>query len=264
VNVWVYANRLCFLVIQTTFFKEQQMTFRNLGNVGAVPQTRNDFTVTSSDTTDVFAFTTQGDRSINVAVTDVKGPGLTPTSGSGLRLNLYRDNGNGVFDAGDKLLRTSTKVGSNDELIGMRQPTGMYFAEVARNSVETNTVRYDFAVSATQFEPPNLIAGRSRIDEITALAFVSDTRTTDNLRFSISDNGMKIRLTGLTGNANMRVIQDLNANQIIDSGDIVRQSSNAGTSSESITVQGIGFYMLQVYQAAPGVVADGQISFELF
>jgi hypothetical protein len=253
------------------FLKEKQMAFRNLGNVGAVPQIRKSFSVSSFDTTDVFAFTVQDARSINVAVTNVAGPGLTPTSGSGLSLNLYRDNGNGVLDGADELIRTSSRVGNNDELIGIQQPTGIYFAEVARNRVETNAVLYDFAVSATRFEPPNLFASnRGNLGNLfrdeTDIGFVSDNRTTHNTEFFLgSDDGVNIRLTGLSGNANMRLIKDLDFDQVIDTNEVIRTSSNSGTSSESIlNVQGRGNYLLQIHQPFAGVKADGQLTFDHF
>jgi hypothetical protein len=247
------------------------MAFRDLGNVGSVPQIRKTFSVSSSDTTDVFAFRVQDARSINVAVTNVAGPGLTPTSGSGLRLNLYRDNGNGVLDGADELVRTSSQVGSNDELIGVQQPTGLYFAEVARNRVETNTVFYDFAVSATRFEPPNLFANnRGNLGNLfrdeTDIGFVSNNRTTHNTEFFLDSNdGVNIRLTGLTGNANMRLIKDLDFDQVIDANEVIRTLSNSGSSSESIlNVQGRGNYLLQIYQPSPGIQADGQLTFDHF
>ncbi|NJL42180.1 MAG: peptidase, partial [Leptolyngbyaceae cyanobacterium SM1_4_3] len=72
------------------------MASYNLGTLPVnSPITRNNFSVTPTQPTDVFGFRVQGARKLDVSLTDIG-------FGDDADLRLYRDNGNGIFDAGDR------------------------------------------------------------------------------------------------------------------------------------------------------------------
>lgn len=79
---------------------------------------------------------------------------------------------------------------------------------------------------------------------------LSSTDTVDSYGFSLSTfAGVNISLSGLSADADIRLIQDRNNNGIVDSGEIVGSSTGGGSSSELIAgVDQSGDYILQVYQ----------------
>ena len=84
---------------------------------------------------------------------------------------------------------------------------------------------------------------------------VGDTDIVDTYAFSVRDFGpdsiylANISLTGLSNDADIRLIEDYNSNGIVDSGEVLGSSINGGSLDESI-VMGLdgGDYFLQVYQ----------------
>ena len=75
----------------------------------------------------------------------------------------------------------------------------------------------------------------------------------DFYRFNLSArSNLNLSLSGLTANADMQVIRDVNHNGVVDPGDVVASSTLKGTASESINLQGLdkGFYFVRVNGAA--------------
>ncbi|NEO61293.1 MAG: hypothetical protein F6J98_12955 [Moorea sp. SIO4G2] len=79
--------------------------------------------------------------------------------------------------------------------------------------------------------------------------FVGNTDTTDTYEFSIGlFEVVNISLTGLSSDADLRVIQDSNNNGLVDSGEVIDTSTSSGSLSESININSAGDYFVQVYQ----------------
>lgn len=79
--------------------------------------------------------------------------------------------------------------------------------------------------------------------------YVGDYDTADTYAFSLDFyEGVDIYMTGLTADADIRLIEDRNGNGIVDSGEVVDISSNFGTFSEAVSTDISGDYLLQVYQ----------------
>ncbi|NEQ81849.1 MAG: peptidase [Moorea sp. SIO2I5] len=220
----------------------------NLGTLTSTPVTRNNFSVTPNDPQDVFEFRLNGTSNINIAVTDI-------TAGDDADLRLFRDtNLNGVFDSADQQIASSIRAGNNDDSINLAdQVTGLYFAQVERFAPgSSGSVSYDIALSTsdrsnilhTEQDFGDLSADRSRT------GFVGNTDTTDTYEFSIGlFEGVNINLTGLSSDADLRVIRDSNNNGLVDSGEVIGTSIRGGSLSESISdINLSGDYFVQVYQ----------------
>jgi len=207
--------------------------------------------VTSAEPTDVFGINLTSTSNINLALTNI-------SEGDDADLKLYKDtNGNGEFDSGDQLVPNGTsRLGGNadDSINFADQPAGLYFAEVSRYAPgSSGSVSY--RLSASTADPSNLIAIEYQLGNLSPtqdLSFpgqVGNTDTSDiyafSLGFSVDTN---ISLTGLSSDADIRVMRDINRNGIFDSNDQIVSSTYGGTTSESINLDDAGNYFLQVYQ----------------
>ncbi|NEO01783.1 MAG: peptidase [Moorea sp. SIO3I7] len=220
----------------------------NLGTLTNTPVTRNSFSVTPNDPKDVFEFRLNGTRNINIAVTDI-------SAGDDADLRLFRDsNNNGVFDSADQQIASSIRGGNNDDSINLAdQVTGLYFAQVERFARgSSGSVSYDIALSTS--DPSNILHTEQDFGNLSAdrsrTGFVGNTDTTDTYEFSIGFfEGVNINLTGLSSDADLRVIRDSNNNGLVDSGEVIRTSTRGGSLSESISdINLSGDYFVQVYQ----------------
>ncbi|MBD2677382.1 MULTISPECIES: PPC domain-containing protein [Nostoc] len=224
----------------------------NLGSIGTTPVVRNNFSLTTSDPTDVFKFQISGTKNINLSLTDI-------STGDDAELFLFRDNGNGIFDSGDQLVDFSTNSSNRDESLNNRESTGTYFAQVRRFAPgSSGTVTYDLSVSATT---PNSTAGFSNLlpkefdlgnlsGDVTRSSLINDSDTTDTYHFSLGFfEGVNIRLSGLLADADIRLVQDSNNNRIVDAGEEIARSTNGGTAADLISnINLSGDYFLQVQQ----------------
>jgi hypothetical protein len=79
----------------------------------------------------------------------------------------------------------------------------------------------------------------------------------DDFSFTLENPGnINVALTGMDGNANLELYQDVNRNRQIDSGDrLIQSSSYAGNHDEEITLanQEAGDYLIKVSQASRGI-----------
>lgn len=229
------------------------MSTYNLGTVGSTPVTRNGYNLNPSDPTEVFRFRTTGTRNLNIALTDI-------SAGDDADLTLYRDyNNNGVLDATDRRwgrIAGSARGSNNDDSINLRsQPAGNYFAEVRRYAHGSNGhLNYDFAVSSTYSRASNVLHSERDFGnlwrDVTENGWVGNSDTNDTYRFSLSTyEAANIRLTGLSADADVRVIRDGNNNGLVDNGEVVGTSARFGSASELISnIHQSGDYFVQVYQ----------------
>ncbi|MEA5506964.1 pre-peptidase C-terminal domain-containing protein [Halotia wernerae UHCC 0503] len=225
----------------------------DLGTIGSTPVLRNNFTLTTSDTTDVFKFRTTSTSNLNLSVTDI-------SVGDDAELLLFRDNGNGIFDSNDQGVDASARSSNKDESINNRENIGTFFAQVRRfEPGSSGTISYDFAVSATT---PNSTGGFSNLlprefelgnlsGDVTRSSSVGDFDTADTYQFSLGlFEGVNITLNGLlNGDADIRLVRDFNNNRIIDTGEEIARSTNGGITADVISnINQSGDYFLQVNQ----------------
>ena len=227
----------------------------DVGVVGTRPVSRNNYSVTPSDSTDVFEFDILGTRNINLNLHDI-------SAGDNANLRLFRDsNRNGVFDASDAQVASSLRTGNRDDVINYRATRGTYFAQVERvvpGSLGSAT--YDLDISATSVVGPsssrasNLLGEEVRLGNLSGDRLlngrVSTSDTTDTYSFSLGlFEGVNVRLNGLFNDADVRVIRDRNNNGIVDNGEVIGSSTRGGRGSELISnINQSGDYFVQVYQ----------------
>lgn len=214
------------------------------------PYEIDDYTVSASHASDAFEFDLYETSNLNLA--------LDPTYGDA-DLELYFDsNNNGTFDSTDQLVASSYRGGSADDSINLAdQGAGTYFAQVSYFSASSGSVQYDLDLSATpayaSTTPSNVLPtevdlGNLDYDRI-QYGWVGDADTTDTYYLELGlYEGVEITLSGLSADADIRLIEDSNNNGIVDAGEEVTRSQYAGITSESITEELSGSYFLQVYQ----------------
>ncbi|MBD2001142.1 PPC domain-containing protein [Leptolyngbya sp. FACHB-541] len=131
-----------------------------LGTLTSTPISRNGYSVTPQDATDVFKFTV-GTSKVNLSLNNIRGGDAD--------LALYRENGNGVFDSSDPFVASSTRGGNVDDSINRSVGTGTYFARVNRYApTSSNLVRYDLDLSSTPDpQPSNLLPKETQVGTVT-------------------------------------------------------------------------------------------------
>jgi hypothetical protein len=120
----------------------------------------------------------------------------------------------------------------------------------------------------TETEPPNLLPtevdGGTLFhgDVLTYYDWIGNTDTADVYKFNLdSYSNVDITLTGLSNDADIRLIQDSNNNDIVDEGESqsLFASNNGGITDENISfsLHGGNSFYIQVYQYT------GDTSYEL-
>jgi hypothetical protein len=171
-------------------------------------------------------------------------------------LRLIQDiNGNGAVEQ-TEILRESLNVGAVGEGVDANLETGAYFVQVAQGSGNTNynlTINLTGSVSqpptadpgndlSTAFETGLLVTPKSFSD------FVGDADPVDFYSFRINkDSQINIELSNLNADADLRLIQDLNENGTLESGEIIGESAGVATLTETISTSlETGTYFIQV------------------
>ncbi|AFZ42832.1 SCP-like extracellular [Halothece sp. PCC 7418] len=217
----------------------------------------------------VYSFSLSETRSVNLNLQiDIPILGVGQGIGDDANLYFYEDsNGNGVFDPSDQQLASSLEWRNSDDGINYQAVAGTYFAQVVSSSMGWDgTLEYTLDLSATPIQPssqqaPNLVSVPTGFDVDFEMAHhwrlsnsVGDSDTVDTYAFSVPEYSgsdvyrADISLIGLSNDADLRLIQDQNNNDIVDLGEVFDFSNNFGTASESITDIPTGDYFLQVYQ----------------
>ncbi len=174
-------------------------------------------------------------------------------------VRVIRDvNGNGAIDYGE-ILASSARGGTYDETINLSGlSSGDYFVEVLRYSGDTN---YKLRLSNSYTN--DLLGVETDLGGLSGTRVFSgkidNNNTSDNYRFSVSNLSLpfgisipttvNVSLSGLSADADIRLIRDGNGNGIVDSGDVITGSYRGGTLAELFTsVLQTGTYFLQVNQ----------------
>ncbi|GFE70786.1 pre-peptidase C-terminal domain-containing protein [Chroococcus sp. FPU101] len=223
-------------------------TTYNLGNIGSTVVQRSDYLNTTYHQ-DVRRFSISGTSNINLHLFGMS------ADGDDADLRLYRDsNNNGYLDSSDQFLSSSSRGGNGEDSINYQAGAGNYLAVVDRYALGSDQylpyrINLSAAYGASNQLPNETSVGNLNYDR-TFYDYVGSTDTTDTYSFSLSFyEGVNIRLTGLSSDADIRLIRDSNNNRIVDSGEVLRSSTLGGTSSDSINnFNDSGNYFLQVYQ----------------
>jgi hypothetical protein len=221
------------------------------------PYSVNNYSVSSSwyDSTDVFQFSLNSTSDINVALDPIN---------ADADLQLYFDsNYNGYFDSSDTVIASSTWGGTTDDTLNLAdQGSGTYFAQVYYYYSSSGSVNYNLDISATSnYSPSNLIPKEYNVGSLdydqTYYGYVGSSDpyegyhsdTTDTYYFELGlYEGVNITLSGLSSDADIRLIQDYDSDGVVDDYEVQDYSTNGGITSDSISTDWSGNYFLQVYQ----------------
>ncbi|MGI0486937.1 C2 family cysteine protease [Pantanalinema rosaneae CENA516] len=207
-------------------------------------QTFNNF-VGSSDTQDYYRFNLAYGGSFNLSLT-----GLSADA------DVYLMNSVG------SVIASSTRSGAQDEAINVAGlAAGDYYVRVFQFNGDTN---YTLQLSGNN--PSNLLPVETNVGLLsgtqTFSGYMSNLNTADTYSFSVMDaltwNGwiptwqstnINITLSGLSSDADVRLIRDANGNGIIDGSDVLTGSYRSGSVAEWISSSlSTGTYFVQVYQ----------------
>ncbi|TRU90541.1 MAG: pre-peptidase, partial [Microcystis novacekii Mn_MB_F_20050700_S1] len=128
-------------------------------------------------------------------------------------------------------------------------PAGTYYVRVFQFSGDTN---YNLRLSTA--DPSNILAPQENLGPLVGSVnrsdFVGSNDTSDFYRFSVfGSRQLTAVVNGLSADADLRLIRDINLDGIVQAGEIVASSAFGGSSPEFINrVLGTGDYYLQVYQ----------------
>ncbi|MBF2029711.1 MAG: hypothetical protein IGS48_23635 [Oscillatoriales cyanobacterium C42_A2020_001] len=240
------------VIFNPIFFTDNTLsTANNLGSLTGTT-TRNGF-VGSSDTVDFYRLNLTGSN-FNLTLTELS---------SDADVQLVRDlNSNGVVDS-NEIIAYSNRGGSADESINLHGLTsGEYFIQVSRYSGDTNyTLRvspeYTSNLLATEMNV-GVLAGTqtftnpsySEGETLARRNGISGTDTADMYRFSLNTvRNVGIALTGLSSDADVRLIQDLNNDGIVQDGEVIARSTHSSNWNEAINRNlDVGNYFVQVYR----------------
>ncbi len=230
----------------------------------------------------VYTFEIDETSSINLNLHDI-------TTSNDADLYLYRDDGDGVFDLiQDQELASSRRAGNADDSINYLAEPASYFARVERYAPGSQgSLDYELDLSATldtpsSTEAPNLLPREIDLGDIalnslgnqtiTRSGGVGGSDTADTYQFSASggNDGVEIdvSLTGLSSDADIRLIQDRNRDQIVDLDEIIESSTLGSTSNESFSTYLDNSelanydYFVQVYQYSGDTSYDLNMTFQ--
>ena len=220
-------------------------TARDIGTLND-SQTFSDF-VGNADTSDFYRFSLEDTRELNLTL-----EGLS----SDADLLLFKDlNSNGLFDD-DEIIDAPFIEGSDSEAINQILPAGDYFVLVEPFSGNTN---YDLSLEAVSITVPPDDAGNTLAtardigtlnDSQTFSDFVGNADTSDFYRFSLEDTReLNLTLEGLSSDADLLLIEDLNSNGVFDNNEILDAPSAEGSDAEAINqILSPGDYFVLVEQ----------------
>lgn len=204
-------------------------TARNLGTLPPGTRSFNDF-IGEHDATDYYRFTTTATGNLTLRLDGMTADG---------DLYLIRDsNNNGVTDP-NEIIALSVADGSNPEGITFYDlAAGNYYVEVRQYSGNTN-YKLDLALVATRPDPGNILRDATNLGTLAGQRFLTESLSgsdrEDLYRLNLSSTSdLSLALTGLSNNADLFLIRDLNNNGIVDAGDVLQSSTAPGSQSEFI------------------------------
>ncbi len=222
----------------------------DLGSLGSTPDERSTFLRDNQYENDVYEFDISGTRNINLSLNNI-------SAGDDADLRLYRDsNGNGVLDSSDILVSSSIRGGNSDDSINYQASGGTYFARVNYHSGGSDDlINYDLDLSATSIGTASNTVGVEQdlgnlSGDTSRSGWVGNSDTTDTYEFELGlYEGVNINLSGLSSDADIRLIQDSNNNGVVEINEIIDTSTYGSSSNELISeIELSGTYQLQVYQ----------------
>ena len=223
-------------------------TAKDLGIIGNNVQL-SDF-IGEVDNNDYYRFTVSSTSDLNIDVTGL--------SNGDLFAELGQDKNKDGTLSFDEVIASSDEAGDTSEKISVTGlAAGEYVLHLGRNSGNTN---YDLKLFAPPANIPTDKAGNTPstafdIGSLNTVAnfndFVGNFDPQDFYRFTLANgSGLKIKLSGLSADADLEIAQDTNNDGVIESNEIINTSELQGTSDEAINLSALaaGTYFVRVLQ----------------
>lgn len=207
-----------------------------LGPLGTT-RTINNF-VGGNDSSDTFAFSLSSSQNVNLSLT-----GLSANAD----LRLFRARSSGGFLEPIEEVARSERSSNQSESIDRVLGPGIYIAEVYQFSGNTN---YTLQISPNPSATDLLNIGPLHGAQVFS-GFVGNTNQSDTYRFNLTTTShLDLALTGMSGDADLRIAFDRNGNGVIDPGETIASSIRASNADESIRLQSLaaGTYLAEVYR----------------
>jgi hypothetical protein len=155
------------------------------------------------------------------------------------------DRTTGTFDNG-AIAQTEddwvTGISQDDALVGNITPSDVDSDSTSANTISTSNQTDDTLATARNLG--TLVGSRSFSDS------VGGTDPLDLYRFDLDvSSNLNLFLNGLSADADLYLIQDLNSNGIVENNEVLGSSVRAGTSAETVSFNGLaaGTYFAFVY-----------------
>jgi uncharacterized protein (DUF2141 family) len=200
---------------------------------------------------DTYAFRT-GTTPANVAISSTA---FSNNPAQNISLALFRDsNADGILNPGDTFIR-SAGSGGIFQTVNSGLAQGNYIARLTSNFDVGYRVNFVRGTSgANPLAAPEIPVGQISQD-LQKRNTISDTDTADNYAFTLGANdSLNINVKELgnkAGDANIRVVQDLNSNGFVDDNEVIAKGVSAqnGNLDSLSGLKGAGDYILQVCQS---------------
>jgi hypothetical protein len=204
-------------------------------------QTLQDF-VSVSDTDDFYRFNLDTPSQLN---------GLLYGLEANATLSLIQDiNNNGIVDPGEVLNTAEDDVIEMTEMLG----PGTYYLQVSYLDSQTP---YNLTLDSTEIidNIGNTVATAHDLIALhspqTVSDFIASFDLEDYYHFNLPETSdFSVALLGLTADADVELVQDINANGIIEAGEVIAGSYTLGSEPEALQVQDLapGSYYVRVMQ----------------
>jgi serine protease len=164
-------------------------------------------------------------------------------------------NGSGSWDSPDEVIAYSTNSGINSEFLRLRGlEAGTYQMWVGINTNPSLATSTNYALALTSDTAGNELSTARNLGTLTSGSTFTqrdfvDSNDLDVYQFRLNQtSSLSLSLTGLTSDADLYLIQDGNANGIVETNEILRYAISPGVASESINLTGLaaGRYYIQI------------------
>ena len=231
------------------------MSTYDLGTLRSDVVSRNAYSVTSSDPTDIFEFDIFGRRNIGLSLHNI-------STGDDADLYLYADtNGNSELDASDSLVASARNASNTNDVVDYSATAGTYFAQVSRYSSSRGRVSYSLDLAATYD------VGRLDNSTISRNFYrLSASDPTDVFEFNLAaSQQVTLNLHNISAgdDADLALYRDSNGNGVLDADDrSVATARNAGNADDEISYSAAaGTYFAEVSRYSNG--SSGSVSYDL-
>jgi Bacterial pre-peptidase C-terminal domain len=216
-------------------------TATNLGSLSSTQTIQDYLGVSTSRPDSYYRFTLNSISNLNLVMTGL-------TADADLRL----------LNSAGTVVASSLLYGyTQDETINLADlPSGEYYIRANRYSGNTGFTLNLSTNPISNLLPSEIELGNVGSGVITQTGTINNSNTSDVYHFSsmAPSSNFTLSLSGLSADADVRVIRDANHNSMVDAGEVIVRSTQLGAASETINLQGLGTgdYFIQVYQGSIG------------